>query len=163
MHQPLTVAHEECVRLVNGEIIHLLRCLDIPTEPDGACCAVSLLDFIACFQVFGVGSAFVFDVEGVFRCGLQFFAVNDEVDDDFVRVVDCIGDLVPAEGVCWFVPGEDVVSDLDQADGSVAFIGGDFGVRTEILDVFGDLRTPLASKMTYKLFYWLKNSQNKAH
>ena len=64
------------------------------------------------------------------RRGLNFFAVNCEVDDDFVRVVDGVCDGVKADGVCFFIPGKDIVPDLDLADILCAFVGGDVSFST---------------------------------
>jgi len=82
--------------------------------------------------------------------GLQFFAVNGEVDDDFIRVVDSVRDGVETDAACFFIPCKDIVPDLDLADGSVAFVGGDGRVRTESnkTDMFNLLRI---FRSTYQL------------
>ncbi len=61
MHQPLTLAHIEGVRGVDGEIIHLLRLVDIPFQPDRASGAVGLADLVAHAQVFSLRPAPAFD------------------------------------------------------------------------------------------------------
>lgn len=60
---------------------------------------VRLADFVTNLQVFGIHPAFVLHIEGMLGRGLDLFAVYDDVGDDFVRAVDGVGDLVPAEGV----------------------------------------------------------------
>lgn len=137
MHQPLTIAHEERVRLVNGEIIHLLRSL---LELDGlnlASFAFGIADVIPNLQVFRFDPAFAFHVERMLGRGFEFFAVNDEVDDGFIRVVDGVCDGIETDRVRFFIPREDVVPDLDLADGLVAFNGGDFRVRAEAVEAAG--------------------------
>jgi hypothetical protein len=53
MHQPLTLAHEEGVGGVNGEIIHLLGFVNVPLQPHPPGCAVRLVDLVAEVQVCG--------------------------------------------------------------------------------------------------------------
>ena len=119
MHQPLTVAHEEGVRFVNREIIHLLRGDFGLNGFHFAGGTIRVANIVAHLQIFGLDPAFTLHVEGMLRSGLEFFAVNREVDDDFIGVVDGVRDFVPAEGLGGFIPGEDIIADLDQADGLI--------------------------------------------
>jgi len=65
--------------------------------------------------------------------GLERLAVNGEVDNGFIGVVDGVRDGVERDFVGLFIPCQDVVPDLDLADGTecVAFVPGNFGVRAE--------------------------------
>ena len=56
------------------------------------------------------------------------------MDNDFVGMMDRVRDLVPAQGIGCFVPGKDVVSDLDQADWGIPILGRDNCVRTETVE-----------------------------
>jgi len=107
MHQPLTVAHEEGVRFVNGEIIHLLRGFFDGDGFNFARGAVRVADVIANFQIFRVYPTFIFHEEGMLMRGFQFFAVNGEVDDGFIRVMDGVRDGVERDFVGLFVPRND--------------------------------------------------------
>lgn len=82
MHPPLTVVHEECVRFVNDEIIHLLGFLNIPSQPDNPGRTIGLTYLIARPQVSGVRPAFTFHVDGMFSCRFNAFAVFDEFGKD---------------------------------------------------------------------------------
>lgn len=115
MHQPLTVAHEERVRLVNGEIIHLLLRFFYFDWLNFARRAICLADVIAELQVFGVRPACPFNIEGMLGGSLKFLAVNCEADDGLVRVVDGVCDGVETDRVGFFVPCKDVVPDFDLA------------------------------------------------
>jgi hypothetical protein len=86
--------------------------------------------------------------------GLQFFAVNCEVDDDCIGMVDGVRDFVPAQrvgrfipgqGLRCFVPGENIITDFDQADGLITKLkNGTILIR---LSRFGLKRSPMAKSM----------------
>ena len=48
--------------------------------------------------------------------GLDLFAANGKMDDDFVSMVDSVADLVPTQSAGRFVSSENIVADLNQAD-----------------------------------------------
>jgi hypothetical protein len=80
----LTLAHEEGVGGVNGEIIHLLGFVNVPFQPHPPGCAVRLVDLVAEAQVCGGCPALAFYIEGMFGRCLEPFAVNDEFGQDLI-------------------------------------------------------------------------------
>ena len=80
------------MRGFNSEIIHLLRLFNIPSQPDRPCCTIGLTYLIARLQIFGVYPAFILYREGMLRGCFNPLAIQDDFGDNFVRVVNGVGD-----------------------------------------------------------------------
>ncbi len=99
MHQPPIFAHEEGVRVRDGEIVHHLRPHDQPPRGDHTVAAIHAAEAVAHRQLARRHPAAIRRVKGMLRRGVGRLAAAGQRDDGRVEVRGAAGALLSTWGM----------------------------------------------------------------